>query len=66
MAFGQGAGNGSGMLRMDKILVGAEEAVVVAASRWVGRRLGDCVEGRDDKILEGFLKGIREEPCVVI
>ncbi len=51
---------------MGKILVGAEETVIVAVGRWVDRSPGDCLEGGDYKIPERSLKGIGEEPWLVI
>ncbi len=49
------------MLRMEKILVGTEDTVIIAVGKWVDRSSGDCVEGREDEIPEGSLKGICKE-----
>ncbi len=46
-AYGGFVGHGCGMLRMDKILVGTEETVVVTVGRLMDRSPGDCMESRE-------------------
>ncbi len=59
-------GNRWGMLRMDKIFVGAEETVVIAVRGQVVRSPSDSMEGREIKSLVGSCKGISIYPWVFI
>ncbi len=53
------------MLRINKVLMGIEDTVIIFISMWVNKSPCDYLEGGEDKSMEGALKVIDGEPWLV-